>query len=123
MSGPCSRRPTTPTWPPFCPAARTPFPSGQGSKMARSPSSPRRARGRRATSAADPRVAISVIDNAQPYAMAQVRGRVTARLGGEEAWDIIDQLSVKYTGQPSPLRTDRVVFLIEPEHARARACG
>ncbi len=73
--------------------------------------------------AADPRVAISVIDDAQPYTMAQVRGRVTARLGGEEAWDIIDRLSVKYTGQPYPLRTDRVVFLIEPEHARAQAYG
>src|SRR5262249_31131341 len=36
--------------------------------------------------AADPRVAISVIDNAQPHARAQVRGRVTARLGDEEAW-------------------------------------
>ena len=33
--------------------------------------------------AADPRVAISVTDRNQPYAMALVRGRVTARLEGE----------------------------------------
>ena len=32
--------------------------------------------------AADPRVAISVTDRNQPYAMASVRGRVTARLDG-----------------------------------------
>ena len=73
--------------------------------------------------AADPRVAISVTDRNQPYAMASVRGRVTARLDGEPAWDIIDRISRKYTGQPYPLRADRVVFLIEPEHARAQAFG
>jgi PPOX class probable F420-dependent enzyme len=73
--------------------------------------------------AADPRVAISVTDSNQPYAMALVRGRVTPRLEGEPAWDIIDRISRKYTGQPYPLRTDRVVFLIEPEHARAQAFG
>lgn len=34
--------------------------------------------------AADPRVAISVTDCGNPYAMAQVRGRVTARLDGKQ---------------------------------------
>ena len=73
--------------------------------------------------AADPRVAISVTDRNQPHAMALVRGRVTGCLDGSPAWDIIDRISRKYTGQPYPLRTDRVVFLIEPEHARAQAFG
>ncbi len=73
--------------------------------------------------AADLRVAISVTDSENPYAMAQVRGQVAARLDGEPAWDIIDRLSRKYTGQPYPLRTGRIVFLIEPEHARAQAYG
>ena len=73
--------------------------------------------------AADPRVAISVTDRNQPYAMALVRGRVTARLDGGPAWEVIDRISRKYTGRPYPLRTDRVVFLIEPEHARAQAFG
>lgn len=68
--------------------------------------------------AADSRVAISVTDRNQPYAMALVRARVTVRLDGEPAWDIIDRLSRKYTGQPYPLRTERVVFLIEADHAR-----
>ena len=73
--------------------------------------------------AADPRVAISVTGRENPYAMALVRGRVTARLDGEPAWDIIDRISPKYTGKPYPLRTDRVVFLIEPDHARAHTFG
>ncbi len=62
-------------------------------------------------------------DHDQPYAMAQVRGRVTQRLEGEAAWAVIDRLSHKYTGQPYPLRTDRVVFLVDPEHALAQAYG
>jgi PPOX class probable F420-dependent enzyme len=73
--------------------------------------------------AADPRVAISVTDRENPYVMALVRGRATARLDGARAWDVIDRLSRTYTGQPYPLRADRVVFLIEPEHARAQAYG
>ncbi len=67
----------------------------------------------------DPRVAISVTDHERPYAMAQVRGRISERLEGEAAWTIIDRISHKYTGHPYPLRTDRVVFLVEPEHAWA----
>ena len=73
--------------------------------------------------AADPRVAISVTDRDNPYVMALVRGRVTTRVDGEPAWEIIDRLSATYTGQPYPLRTDRVVFLIDPGHARAQAYG
>ena len=68
-------------------------------------------------------MAISVTDRDQPYAMAQVRGYVAARVDSEPAWDIIDRLSRKYTGQPYPPRADRVVFLIEPERARAKVYG
>jgi len=71
----------------------------------------------------DPRIAISITDLEQPYTMAQIRGQVTERVEGEAAWTIIDRLSRKYTGQPYPLRTDRVIFLISPEHARARTFG
>jgi PPOX class probable F420-dependent enzyme len=73
--------------------------------------------------ARDPRVAISITDHEQPFAMAQIRGRVAERLEGDEAWTIIDRIAHKYLGQPYPLRTDRVVFLIEPEHARAQTFG
>ena len=71
----------------------------------------------------DPRVAISITDRDQPFAMGLVRGRVAERIDGDRAWPIIDRLSQKYLGQPYPLRTDRVVFLIEPEHARAITYG
>lgn len=57
----------------------------------------------------DPRVAISITDNDQPFTMAAVRGRVTERLEGDAAFAIIDRISHKYTGQPYPLRTDRVL--------------
>jgi PPOX class probable F420-dependent enzyme len=71
----------------------------------------------------DPRVAISVAGHDQPFAMAQVRGRVTERVEGDAAWEIIDRISDKYTGQPYPLRTDRVVFLVDPERASAQTYG
>ena len=71
----------------------------------------------------DPRVALSIVDQARPLVMAAVRGRVTERVEGERGWAIIDRLSQKYLGQPYPLRTDRVVYLIEPEHARAATYG
>ena len=71
----------------------------------------------------DPRVALSIVDQARPLVMAAVRGRVTERVEGERGWAIIDRLSEKYLGQPYPLRTDRVVYLIEPEHARAASYG
>lgn len=66
----------------------------------------------------DPRVSISVTDRGQAFTMAQVRGRVVGRIDGDEAWTIIDRISVKYTGAPYPQRTGRVVFLVEPEHVQ-----
>jgi PPOX class probable F420-dependent enzyme len=71
----------------------------------------------------DPRVAISVTAHDQPFTMAGVRGRVAQRLEGDAALEVMDRISHKYTGQPYPLRTDRVVFLVEPEHAWAQAFG
>src|SRR4249919_607421 len=71
----------------------------------------------------DPRVALSITDHARPLVMATVRGRVAERIDGDRAWTIIDRLSQKYLGQPYPLRTDRVVYLIEPEYARAATYG
>jgi PPOX class probable F420-dependent enzyme len=73
--------------------------------------------------ALDPRVAISVTAHDQPFTMAGVRGRVAERLEGDAAWEVIDRISHKYTGGPYPLRTDRVVYLVEPDHAWAQAFG
>ena len=71
----------------------------------------------------DPRVALSITDHDRPLVMATVRGRVTERVDGDRGWAIIDRLSRKYIGQPYPLRTDRVIYLIEPEYAHAATYG
>ena len=66
--------------------------------------------------ARDPRVAISIVDRANPYLMAQIRGRVAGTLEGDEALVVIDRLSQRYIGEDFPMRSG-VVFLIEPERA------
>lgn len=71
----------------------------------------------------DPRVSISITDVNQPNSMAQVRGHITEQLEDDQAWEVIDRISHKYTGQPYPLRTDRVVFFVEPEHTFAKQFG
>jgi PPOX class probable F420-dependent enzyme len=65
----------------------------------------------------EPRVAISLVDLENPYRSAQLRGRVVGTVEGEEALEIIDRLSVKYTREPFPMRSG-IVFLVEPERAR-----
>ena len=65
----------------------------------------------------DPRVALSLTPTDNPYQMASIRGRVVERIDGERAWPIIDRIAQKYTGQPYPERSNRVVFLIEAEVA------
>jgi PPOX class probable F420-dependent enzyme len=67
--------------------------------------------------AADPRLAISVIDRRDPYRTAYLRGRVVETVEGEEALEVIDRLAVAYTGEPFPMRSG-VVFLVEPTLAR-----
>jgi hypothetical protein len=71
----------------------------------------------------DPRVAISVTAHDQPFTMASVRGRVAERVDGDAAWTIIDRIAYKYTGAPYPVRTDRVVYLIEAQRSWAQAFG
>jgi PPOX class probable F420-dependent enzyme len=70
----------------------------------------------------DPRVAVSVTAHDRPFTMASVRGRAQ-RLEGDAAWEVIDRIAHKYTGQPYPLRTGRVVYLVDSEHAWAQAFG
>ena len=68
-------------------------------------------------------MAISIIDVDQPYASVLIRGQVVELIDGDRAWDIIDRIAKKYTGQPYPLRTDRIVLLIQPDHAQAVTFG
>jgi PPOX class probable F420-dependent enzyme len=64
--------------------------------------------------ARDGRVAVSITDHDNPYRGARIRGRLAEMLEGDEALEVIDRLSERYTGQPFPMRSG-VVFLIEPE--------
>ena len=66
---------------------------------------------------ADPRVAISVVDAENPYRTAWLRGAVAETRTGDAALELIDELSLKYTGAPFPMRSG-TVYLIEPTLAR-----
>jgi PPOX class probable F420-dependent enzyme len=68
--------------------------------------------------AADPRVAISIVDHEQPYRMAQVRGRVVETVTGDAALEIMDRMSMRYTGKPFPFRSG-IALLVEPEKVSA----
>ena len=71
----------------------------------------------------DPRVAITVLDAANPYRYAEVRGRVVDKVTGPAARDHIDELSHKYTGKPydpAAIRSERVILRIQPERQRVR---
>ncbi len=68
----------------------------------------------------DARVAVSAVDDANPYRQCDIRGRVVERLDGEAALAVADALSVKYTGDPFPWRSPAtVVYVIEADRARS----
>ncbi|MBJ7331603.1 MAG: PPOX class F420-dependent oxidoreductase [Solirubrobacteraceae bacterium] len=67
--------------------------------------------------AADPRVAISLIDEDNPYRSLAIRGAVTGTLEGDEALAVIDRISQRYTGQDFPMRSG-VVYLVTPDRVR-----
>jgi PPOX class probable F420-dependent enzyme len=67
----------------------------------------------------DPRVGISVVDSENPYRMAAIQGRVV-EVRPDEDCRYMDPISMKYTGQPFPVRgPGRVCFVIEAEKAKA----
>ncbi|GAA4195433.1 PPOX class F420-dependent oxidoreductase [Streptosporangium oxazolinicum] len=63
----------------------------------------------------DPRVALSIAPVENPFNPVAIRGRVVEWLDGEPAWQIIDRIAIKYTGQPYSRELDRAVALIEPD--------
>jgi PPOX class probable F420-dependent enzyme len=67
----------------------------------------------------DPRVAVSITSQSNPYSAAFIRGRVV-EVTHEGADELIDKLAKKYIGQDRyPWRQpgeQRVVLVIEPEH-------
>jgi len=62
----------------------------------------------------DPRLALSVVDRDNPYRTARLRGRVGEIVTGDAALQIIDGLSVAYTGAPFPMRSGQV-YLVDVE--------
>jgi len=69
----------------------------------------------------DPRVALSVVDAANPYNMAAVQGRVI-EIRPDEDCRHMDPIAIKYTSSPFPGRgPDRVCFVVEVEKAGRRA--
>ena len=65
----------------------------------------------------DPRVSVTIIDAANPYRYAEVRGDVVEEIRGQEARDDIDRLSQKYNGtdyDPSAITSERVILKIKP---------
>jgi PPOX class probable F420-dependent enzyme len=68
----------------------------------------------------DPRVAVTVIDAANPYRYAEIRGKVTETVTGPEARAHIDALSQKYTGGPygPQVQSERVILRITPDRVR-----
>ncbi|GLZ44256.1 PPOX class F420-dependent enzyme [Actinomycetospora sp. NBRC 106375] len=65
----------------------------------------------------DPRIAISVADEHDPYRAAVIRGRVVDEIHGERALAIADSMSRRYTGADFPVRSS-IVMVIEPERVR-----
>lgn len=73
--------------------------------------------------ARDNRVALSIIDQENPYQYIQIRGKVVETTT-EGAYDHIDKLARKYNGPdakyPHAEGEVRVIFKIEPEHVEGR---
>jgi len=62
----------------------------------------------------DRRIAVAVIDHAEPTRYVQIRGIVTEVTGGEEAWAHINKLSHKYSGRDYPRPQERLKVVIQP---------
>jgi len=69
--------------------------------------------------ARDPRVALSVTSDGNPYEQALIRGRVIETRDDNEL-EVLDALSDQYLGKPFPRRkwSSRVVYVVEARVAR-----
>lgn len=68
---------------------------------------------------ADPRIAVSVVDRANPWRWVSICGRVV-EIRPDTDLAFIDKLSRRYTGRDYMMRTmEREVFVIEPDRIRS----
>jgi PPOX class probable F420-dependent enzyme len=67
----------------------------------------------------EPRVALSIVDFANPYEEVQIRGRAVERRPDPEL-KTLDSISQKYTGKPFPMRGPeaRIALVVEAEKVR-----
>lgn len=70
---------------------------------------------------ADQRVTITIWRSDDPYAYAEVRGKVVGTVRGPEARAHIDALAQRYTGTPyaNPITSERVIVKVAPERQRS----
>jgi PPOX class probable F420-dependent enzyme len=68
-----------------------------------------------------PDVTVTVWDRDNPYRYAEVRGRVTGEVRGDQARAHIDTLSRRYLGHDyqAPIRSERVVLRVAPVRQRS----
>jgi PPOX class probable F420-dependent enzyme len=64
----------------------------------------------------DPRVAMSVIDRENPYRTGQLRGKVVQVQTGDYALAVMDQMSIKHTGERFPVRRGQL-YVIDVERS------
>lgn len=65
----------------------------------------------------DPRIAVVLIDPAEPYSYVEVRGVVEDHVAGDAAREHIDRLSERYFGRPydaSAIASERVMLRVRP---------
>jgi PPOX class probable F420-dependent enzyme len=69
-----------------------------------------------------PDVTVTIWDASDPYRYAEVRGRVSGQVRGDEARAHIDALSQRYRGRDydGVIRSERVVLRIDPVRQRIR---
>ncbi len=70
----------------------------------------------------DSRITVTILDRDNPYHYAEVRGRVTGTVAGEEARRHLESLSQKYNGKPyaNPIGSERVILFITPDRQLIR---
>ena len=70
----------------------------------------------------DPRVTVTVWDNADPYRYAEVRGEVVETVTGPEARAHIDELSMKYHGHEyrNRIQSERLLVRIKSVRHQVR---
>jgi PPOX class probable F420-dependent enzyme len=64
----------------------------------------------------DPRIALSLAPVDNPYEPVIIRGRVVEWIDGDAGWELVDQIAMKYLGQPYTRDLDRIIGVIEPDH-------